>query len=93
MTTTDTGPPHEPAQAMTLTEEEAACLAQRIVAHHLADDDADWAHWELFPELSEASYELLLNHLAVIAVGARVKADRLDERYGIDSKHLRERAS
>lgn len=81
------------ANAMTLTDAEAACLAQRLVAQHLADDDAYWAHWDVVPELSEESYELLADHLAVIAALARVKADQLDERHGIDSRYLRERAS
>jgi hypothetical protein len=77
-----------------LTLDEAVCMAQRLVARHLADHGGElWADWEMVPELTSASYELLVEQLDVVAARAKRSADNLDASLGVDSRELLERAS
>jgi hypothetical protein len=76
-------------RGVTLTTDQVAPLAQRLIARHLADvADRVWMDWEMVPELSEDSYRRLATQVNVVAVLADWHADLLDGRAGVDSRAL-----
>lgn len=75
---------------MKLTEAEAHALAIRAIAKHAANE---FMYWEDFPELDEASFELLSESVDVLAELLLAASKRHDESTGIDSAYLWDEAS
>jgi hypothetical protein len=80
-----------PPSGFSLTAAEASHLATYLAARHLAD--LDWIEWEDVPELTEASWLLLLRHLRLVVDEVMREANDNDRCLRIDSRYLFERAT
>jgi hypothetical protein len=72
--------------SVTLTGEQAHNLACRLIALHL--EDTDWLQWEELPNLTEGSFDLVVEAVAHMARGAADASVALDRVTGIDSQWL-----
>lgn len=80
------------SDGIVLSELEAAALAYRLVAHHVADTEA-WLEWEDLPYLTEQSFRMVDEKVREIGATTLDKSRGLDVEADLDSAHLRELAT